>query len=44
MNDIATYESQVDHCIVQFAPLVKRIALHMMASLPPSVELDDVIQ
>lgn len=44
MNDIATYESQVDVCIVQFAPLVKRIALHMMASLPPSVELDDLIQ
>ncbi len=44
MNDIATYELQVDHCVVQFAPLVKRLALHMMASLPPSVELDDVIQ
>ncbi len=44
MNDIATYETQVDLCIVQFAPLVKRLALHMMASLPPSVELDDVIQ
>ena len=44
MNDIATYESQVDLCIEQFAPLVKRLALHMMASLPRSVELDDVIQ
>ena len=44
MNDIATYETQVDLCVVQFAPLVKRLALHMMASLPPSVELDDVIQ
>jgi len=28
----------------QFAPLVKRIAHHMMAKLPPSVELDDMIQ
>lgn len=44
MNNIATYESQVDLCIVKFAPLVKRLALHMMAALPPSVELDDVIQ
>ena len=44
MNDIVTYETQVDLCVVQFAPLVKRIALHMMASLPASVELDDVIQ
>ncbi len=44
MNDIVTYESQVDLCISQFAPLVKRLALHMMVSLPPSVELDDVIQ
>jgi len=44
MNDIVTYETQVDLCVAQFAPLVKRIALHMMASLPASVELDDVIQ
>ena len=44
MNDIATYETRVDLCVVQFAPLVKRLALHMVASLPPSVELDDVIQ
>lgn len=44
MNDIAPYETQVELCVAQFAPLVKRLALHMMASLPPSVELDDVIQ
>ncbi len=44
MNDIVTYETQVDLCVAQFAPLVKRIALHMMVSLPASVELDDVIQ
>ncbi len=44
MNDIAPYETQVELCITQFAPLVKRVALHMMASLPPSVEFDDLIQ
>lgn len=44
MNDIAPYETQVELCVTQFAPLVKRVALHMMASLPPSVELDDLIQ
>lgn len=44
MNDLVMYESQVDEYIVQFAPLVKRLALHMAASLPPSVELDDLIQ
>ena len=30
--------------LAQFAPLVKRIAHHMMAKLPASVEIDDVIQ
>ncbi len=30
--------------IRQHAPLVRRIAQHMMARLPPSVELDDLIQ
>jgi RNA polymerase sigma factor FliA len=45
MNYPATInESEVERCIVQFAPLVKRLAHYMMASLPPSVELDDVIQ
>ena len=29
---------------VEYAPLVKRIAHHMMAKLPASVEVDDVIQ
>lgn len=28
----------------QYAPLVKRIAYHMMAKLPASVEIDDIIQ
>jgi RNA polymerase sigma factor for flagellar operon FliA len=37
-------ESQVESCVVKFAPLVKRVAHHMMASLPPSVQVDDVIQ
>lgn len=30
--------------LVKFAPLVKRIANHMMAKLPPSVGVDDLIQ
>jgi RNA polymerase sigma factor for flagellar operon FliA len=33
-----------DSAIKQFAPLVKRIAYHLMAKLPPSVQVDDVIQ
>jgi RNA polymerase sigma factor for flagellar operon FliA len=37
---VANKEQQV----VQFAPLVKRIAHHMMARLPASVEVDDIIQ
>jgi RNA polymerase sigma factor for flagellar operon FliA len=37
---IADKEQQV----VQYAPLVKRIAHHMMARLPASVEVDDIIQ
>jgi RNA polymerase sigma factor for flagellar operon FliA len=34
----------VDECVTRYAPLVKRIAHHMMANLPPSVEVDDMIQ
>ncbi len=30
--------------VVQYAPLVKRIAYHMMARLPASVQVDDLIQ
>lgn len=33
-----------EHLVLQYAPLVKRIALHLMAKLPPSVQLDDLIQ
>ncbi len=40
----ATSELEVEQCVTRFAPLVKRIAHHMMASLPPSVQIDDVIQ
>ncbi len=37
-------EKEVEGRVRDLAPLVKRIAHHMMASLPPSVEIDDVIQ
>ena len=30
--------------VENFAPVVKRVACHLMARLPPSVEIDDVIQ
>ena len=33
-----------DALIRQHAPLVRRIALHMIAKLPPNVEVDDLIQ
>ena len=33
-----------DEQIAKYAPLVKRIAYHMMARLPASVEVDDLIQ
>lgn len=44
MSQTLQKSASVDQCVVQFAPLVKRMAYHMMASLPPSVEIDDVIQ
>jgi RNA polymerase sigma factor FliA len=40
----ATTEKEVETRVRDLAPLVKRIAHHMMTSLPPSVEIDDVIQ
>src|SRR3954468_16936225 len=40
----ATNEKEVETRVRELAPLVKRIAHHMMAALPPSVEIDDVIQ
>ena len=33
-----------DAMIRQHVPLVRRIAHHMIAKLPPNVELDDLIQ
>src|SRR5262245_21391593 len=37
-------EAQVERCVVEFAPLVKRLAHYMMATLPASDEINDVIQ
>lgn len=33
-----------EQTVAQFAPLVKRIAYHLMAKLPASVQVDDLIQ
>lgn len=33
-----------DQLIARYAPLVKRIAYHLMAKLPASVQVDDIIQ
>jgi RNA polymerase sigma factor for flagellar operon FliA len=33
-----------EHLLTQHMPLVKRLAHHMKAKLPPSVEVDDLIQ
>lgn len=33
-----------EQLVLQYAPLVKRIALHLLAKLPASVQLDDLIQ
>lgn len=40
----AAAKRDTTHYLTQYAPLVKRIAHHMMAKLPASVEIDDVIQ
>lgn len=41
-----TAKGQLDHdaLIRQYSPLVRRLAHHMMAKLPPSVQVDDLIQ
>jgi RNA polymerase sigma factor FliA len=44
MTQNTTSTANIEQCVTQFAPLVKRLAYYMMASLPPSVEIDDVIQ
>jgi len=41
---MAGKKSSQDEQITKYAPLVKRIAYHMMARLPASVEVDDLIQ
>ncbi len=33
-----------EHLVTRYAPLVKRIAYHLMAKLPASVDVDDLIQ
>jgi RNA polymerase sigma factor for flagellar operon FliA len=43
MYDIGEVEER-QGWVEKYAPLVKRIAHHMMARLPASVELDDIIQ
>jgi len=40
----ANIKRDPQYYLTQYAPLVKRIAHHMMAKLPASVEIDDVIQ
>ena len=41
---MAVKPSSQDEQVTKYAPLVKRIAYHMMARLPASVEVDDLIQ
>ncbi|MFP4182057.1 MAG: sigma-70 family RNA polymerase sigma factor, partial [Thiohalospira sp.] len=35
---------QQDDLVERYAPLVKRLAHHLMGRLPPSVQLDDLLQ
>jgi RNA polymerase sigma factor for flagellar operon FliA len=48
MNAIALYASvqscDLDALVREHAPLVKRIAYHLLSRLPPSVQVDDLIQ
>ncbi|MDZ7754147.1 MAG: RNA polymerase sigma factor FliA [Gammaproteobacteria bacterium] len=48
MSGLAMYtEAQAgshDELVTKYAPLVKRIAYHLMSRLPPSVQADDLIQ
>jgi RNA polymerase sigma factor for flagellar operon FliA len=37
-------QSATDRLLIQHTPLVKKIAHHLKASLPPNVQLDDLIQ
>src|SRR5205823_14614658 len=40
----ATGKVAVEERVAQFAPLVRRIAFHLAAKLPSSVDVDDIIQ
>jgi RNA polymerase sigma factor for flagellar operon FliA len=40
----AVQHASLDVLVEQHAPLVQRIAYHLMARLPPSVQVDDLIQ
>ena len=40
----ATGLTDKEECIKEYAPLVKRIAHHLMLRLPSSVAVDDIIQ
>lgn len=48
MNGLAMYTGVMagdsDDLVTKHAPLVKRIAYHLMSRLPPSVQADDLIQ
>jgi RNA polymerase sigma factor for flagellar operon FliA len=48
MNGVAMYASVqaggIDQRVMQHAPLVKRIAYHLLNKLPDSVQVDDLIQ
>ncbi len=48
MKGLAAYgsvnELNADSLVTQHAPLVKRIAYHLMNRLPPNVQVDDLIQ
>ncbi|MGH8595590.1 MAG: RNA polymerase sigma factor FliA [Gammaproteobacteria bacterium] len=53
MNELAKYkkaaksglqEQNQDELVRKHAPLVKRIAYHLMSRLPPTVQIDDLIQ
>lgn len=48
MSQLATYEAakreNFDDLVTRHAPLVKRIAFHLMNRLPPSVQAEDLVQ
>ncbi len=48
MNGLAAYSSaqerSYEDLVLRYAPLVKRIAYHLMNRLPPSVQVDDLVQ